>query len=85
MVEQEHCGRWFANGNAEDLAAWICELKKNPAAARSIGEASRSLLQRTATPELVSADYLKLIEKHLPKPFGKVVTTADQPSVKLTL
>ncbi len=84
MVEQEHCGRWFANGNAEDLAAWICELKKNSAAARSIGEASRSLLQRTATPELVSADYLKLIEEHLPKPFDKVVTTADQPSVKLT-
>lgn len=76
LVEQENCGRWFANGNAEDLAAWIRKLKQQPAAARSLGEASRALLQRTATPQLVSATYLKLIEDHLPESRRMVAAVA---------
>jgi glycosyltransferase involved in cell wall biosynthesis len=67
LMETEHCGRWFANGNAEDLAAWIRDLKNNPAEARSLGASARDLLQRTATPELVCAQYLKLIKEHLPE------------------
>ena len=67
MVEDENCGRWFANGNAEDLAAWISELKQEPAVARRLGQEARALLQRSATPELVTDMYLKLIAQHLPQ------------------
>lgn len=67
LVETEACGRWFANGNAEDLAVWIRELKHNPAHARFFGQAARALLERTATPDLVCAKYLELIEAHLPR------------------
>ena len=67
LVETEACGRWFANGNAEDLAAWIRELKQNPDQARSLGQAARALLERTATPDLVCGQYLELIEAHLPQ------------------
>ncbi|MBM5784707.1 MAG: glycosyltransferase family 4 protein [Cyanobacteria bacterium K_DeepCast_35m_m1_288] len=67
LVETEACGRWFANGNAEDLAAWICELKRNPSHARSLGQAARSLLESTATPDVVCAQYLELIKAHLPE------------------
>ena len=67
LVETEACGRWFANGNAEDLAVWIRELKHNPAHARCFGQAARALLERTATPELVCTQYLELIEAHLPQ------------------
>jgi glycosyltransferase involved in cell wall biosynthesis len=67
LVEREGCGRWFANGNAEDLALWIRQLKVNPAAASACGQAARELLQRTATPAIVTAQYLQLLEQHLPK------------------
>ena len=70
-MEREGCGRWFANGNADDLAAWIAELKADPAQASACGRAARTLLERTATPALVTAQYRELIERHLPehKPF----------------
>jgi glycosyltransferase involved in cell wall biosynthesis len=67
LVEAEACGRWFANGDAEGLAAWIRELQANPARARGYGTAARRLLKRTATPEIVTAQYLALIERHLPE------------------
>lgn len=67
LVEQEGCGRWFANGDAEALAAWIRELKANPHQAAVCGRAARALLERTATPEIVTAQYLQLIERHLPE------------------
>ncbi len=66
LVEEEGCGRWFANGDADGLAAWIRQLKADPAAAAACGRAARALLQRTATPELVTARYLDLILRHLP-------------------
>ena len=74
LVEDENCGRWFANGNAEDLAAWISELKQQPAVALGLGKAARALLQRSATPELVTEMYLKLICQHLPES-ARAVTT----------
>jgi glycosyltransferase involved in cell wall biosynthesis len=67
LVDNEGCGRWFTNGNAEDLAVWIRELKHNPAHARSLGQAARALLERTATPDLVCAQYLELIQAHFPE------------------
>jgi glycosyltransferase involved in cell wall biosynthesis len=67
LVEREGCGRWFANGNADDLAAWIAELKADPAQASACGRAARTLLERTATPALVTAQYRELIERHLPE------------------
>ncbi|MEB3353752.1 MAG: glycosyltransferase family 4 protein [Cyanobacteriota bacterium] len=67
LVEGQGCGRWFANGNAADLAAWIAELKADPAQAAACGQAARALLERTATPEIITAQYLTLIEQHLPE------------------
>lgn len=67
LVEREGCGRWFANGNADDLAAWIAALKADPAAAARYGAAARALLERSATPELVAGSYRTLIERHLPE------------------
>lgn len=67
LVESEGCGRWFANGDAEGLAAWILELNANPAEVVACGNFSRCLLERTATPEIVTAQYLQLIQKHLPE------------------
>jgi len=66
LVEAEGCGRWFANGDAEGLAAWIRELQNNPLHASQCGRAARALLERSATPELVCSQYLALIEAHLP-------------------
>jgi glycosyltransferase involved in cell wall biosynthesis len=67
LVEQEGCGRWFANGNVADIAAWITALKNDPTARASYGAASRNLLARYATPDLVAGQYLQLIERHLPE------------------
>ena len=79
LVENEKCGRWFANGNAEDLAAWISQLKQQPAVARRLGQEARDFLQRSATPELVTDMYLKLISQHLPQ-FARAVS----PSIRAT-
>jgi glycosyltransferase involved in cell wall biosynthesis len=67
LLESEGCGRWFANGDAEGLAAWILELKVNPTLAVECGNRSRNLLERTATAEIVTAQYLQLIQQHLPE------------------
>lgn len=67
VVEREGCGRWFANGDAEGLSAWILSLSANPAVTSDFGTAARRLLLRTATPELITARYLELIERHLPE------------------
>ncbi|MCP9888956.1 glycosyltransferase family 4 protein [Cyanobium sp. ATX 6A2] len=79
LVEQEGCGRWFANGDAEALTAWIRELKANPDQAAACGRAARDLLERTATPEIVTARYLQLIERHLPEHKPLVRTENGQP------
>jgi glycosyltransferase involved in cell wall biosynthesis len=79
LVESAGCGRWFANGDAQGLAAWIQQLKADPAAAAACGEAARRLLERTATPEIVSSRYLELIERHLPE-HKPLQANADQPS-----
>jgi glycosyltransferase involved in cell wall biosynthesis len=67
LVEREGCGRWFANGDAEGLTAWIRQLRNDPAAAAACGQAARRLLERTATPEIVTSRYLQLIQQHLPE------------------
>jgi glycosyltransferase involved in cell wall biosynthesis len=66
LVEEQGCGRWFANGNADDLAAWIVALKADPAARARYGSAARALLERSASPDLVASHYRQLIERHLP-------------------
>lgn len=67
LVERENCGRWFANGNADNLAAWITALKADPTARARHGAAARALLERNANPDLVAALYRQLIEQHLPE------------------
>ena len=66
LVEQEGCGRWFANGDADGLAAWIRELQRNPAHRQAYATAARQLLERTATPTITTGLYRTLIERHLP-------------------
>ncbi|MEB3352764.1 MAG: glycosyltransferase family 4 protein [Cyanobacteriota bacterium] len=67
LVESDGCGRWFANGDAQGLADWILQLKANPSEVVACGNRSRRLLERTATPEIVTAQYLRLIQQHLPE------------------
>jgi glycosyltransferase involved in cell wall biosynthesis len=71
LVEHSGCGRWFANGDAGALVAWIRELAADSAAAATHGAAGLELLRRTATPELVSERYRQLICRHLPE--GRVM------------
>lgn len=66
LVEAEGCGRWFANGEADSLAEWILHLHQHPEDLRRMGTASRKLLMRTATPELITAHYWHVIKPHLP-------------------
>ncbi|WP_094509991.1 glycosyltransferase family 4 protein [Synechococcus sp. MW101C3] len=73
LVESSGCGRWFANGDAVSLAAWIQDLVVDPDAALAHGAAGLELLRRTATPELVSERYRQLICRHLPN--GRAVAT----------
>lgn len=67
LVETHHCGRWFANGDADGLACWIRQLKGDPAHSRAFGEAARQLLEHSATPELTAAQYREVIWRHLPE------------------
>lgn len=67
LVSHSGCGRWFANGDAEDLARWIRELKANPNTARACGDAARQLLLCSASPELVVSRYMDVLERHLPE------------------
>jgi glycosyltransferase involved in cell wall biosynthesis len=67
MVESVGCGKWFENGDASGLAEWILQLKSDPTAAAEYGLAGRRLLIRTASPEVVTDSYLKLIRRHFPK------------------
>ena len=54
------------NGDAEGLASWILYLRDNPQQAEECGCRSRDFLLRTASPEIVTAQYLDLIQRHLP-------------------
>lgn len=67
LVEIEGCGRWFDNGDAQGLSQWILQLKADASMAASCGMRSRELLLRTSTPEIVTAQYLKIIREHLPE------------------
>lgn len=67
IVEKYKCGRWFANGNADELAAWIKLLKSNPNIAQACGKGARSLLESTASPKIVTRQYLELLQRHLPE------------------
>lgn len=67
LVDTEGCGRWFDNGDAQGLSQWILQLKADSAMAASCGKRSRELLLRTSTPEIVTAQYLKIIREHLPE------------------
>lgn len=78
LVERAGCGRWFANGNAEDLAGWITELRADPRRAAAYGQAARALLKRTASPEITTAQYLALIRQHLPAAKAAPATLALQ-------
>jgi glycosyltransferase involved in cell wall biosynthesis len=78
LVEQEGCGRWFANGHADELATWIRQLKADPSRAAAYGQASRALLERTATPEITTAQYLALIRQHLPEHKAALADLAPQ-------
>ncbi|MFU8886755.1 MAG: glycosyltransferase family 4 protein [Cyanobacteriota bacterium] len=82
LVEREGCGRWFANGNADDLAAWIASLKADPTARARHGAAARALLERSATPDLVAGHYRQLIEQHLPE--YKSLLPVDQARPRLS-
>lgn len=66
LVEENGCGRWFANGDAVGLAAWIRQLQADPVLAARHGAAARQLLLATATPERVTAAYRELVKRHLP-------------------
>ncbi|MFO7630410.1 MAG: glycosyltransferase family 4 protein [Prochlorococcaceae cyanobacterium] len=66
LVERHGCGRWFANGDAEALAAWIVNLRDEPALAQRYGAAARQLLLAEAHPDAIAERYLKLMNRHLP-------------------
>ncbi len=67
LVEQHHCGRWFANGDADGLATWIRHLATHPTEAAAFGRAARDLLLTTASPDLITRRYLDVVRPHLPE------------------
>ena len=74
LLEENRCGRWFANGDAQGLASWILQLKADPALAKTLGNAARELLLRTATPKITTDQYQKLINSHLKKSYSPLMT-----------
>jgi glycosyltransferase involved in cell wall biosynthesis len=67
LVEQHHCGRWFANGDSPGLADWIRHLVAHPAEAAGLGRSARDLLLTSASPDLITHQYLDVIRPHLPQ------------------
>ena len=65
LIEDESCGRWFNNGNSKELADWIQELIKEPEIANNLGKASRALIEKTASEEIICKKYLDIIQKNL--------------------
>lgn len=66
LVQTSGCGRWFANGASQQLAAWIRQLKAQPQLAAAYGLACRDLLLNVASPGLVADHYWELLNRHLP-------------------
>lgn len=77
LIESAACGRWFANGDADNLAAWIQELATQPEQARSLGLAARELLLKTATPAITTQQYWQVIEPHLPEAKRQTVVAIE--------
>jgi len=75
LVDTYGFGKWFANGDAAGLAAWIKYLGESPAELKELRKLSRTYSIFHSSPNVVVPKYMDLFLKHLPKEkTGKVVT-----------
>jgi glycosyltransferase involved in cell wall biosynthesis len=57
------CGAAFENGKAQQLADYIRALSRNRALSERLGESGRQYLDGHFTPEIISGQYLKVIQQ----------------------
>ena len=65
IVEEEKFGKWFNNGDIENLAKWIIFLKMSPKIKQEMGLRGRKYINLNASLEIVSNKYYDLIKKNL--------------------
>lgn len=65
IIEKENCGKWFKNGDAENIAKWIIEMKNSPKMISLLGDNGRKYILENASLKLISERYYKLISKYI--------------------
>ena len=87
LVDSYGFGKWFANGDAAGLAAWIKHLSQNPMELKRLRKLSRTYSVTQSSPDVVVPQYMDLFWRHLPKskiekvlrvPFGENRATNDR-------
>ncbi len=64
LIKQHNCGKWFENGNHEDLAEWILKVYQSEEKSKKMGESSLNLFLKEFTLDIVSKKYLKIINRN---------------------
>ena len=58
LIQENNCGKWFENGNHEDLAEWILKVYQNKENSKKMGKSSLDLFLKEFTLDIVSKKYL---------------------------
>lgn len=64
LIEENNCGKWFENGNYEDLAEWILKVYQSKEISKKLGKSSLDLFLKEFTLDIVSKKYLKIINRN---------------------
>ena len=65
LIETENFGRWFKNGDYENLSEWIQYLSENRKVKNKIGKISRRFIEKNASSKVILETYLNLINKYV--------------------
>jgi glycosyltransferase involved in cell wall biosynthesis len=65
MIADANCGGVFENGDSQGLAQFIRLLSKDRQLAKTMGMAGRKFMQSYFTPQIISQQYVKVLEKAL--------------------
>ena len=64
LIEDHKCGKWFDNGNYEDLAEWILKVYQSKEISKQMSKSSLDLFLKEFTLDIVSKKYLKIINRN---------------------
>ena len=63
LLSSAKCGTAFKNGESQAIATYILELSRDIAKAQQLGKAGRQYLETHFTPEVISKQYLRVVQK----------------------